>query len=157
MCARREHPLREPEASSCCRVFPLSTFLFKDYLEKSLEETKELIRGQNSYTYEPKRVYITFNTEEAQRRCLKAVETGARAEPYILPFSWGAPRPACLEDGSSRAFLFSCPPPRPGGTHTGESAHIATRPGRFFHVRSACGCNSTAVLVDQRSWVKGPR
>ncbi len=68
-------------------------FAFKDYLEESLEETRELIRGQNSHTYEPRRVYITFNTEEAQRKCLKAVETGAMGcSSCILSFFWGASR-----------------------------------------------------------------
>eukprot|EP00752_Nemacystus_decipiens_P002303 g2179.t1 len=54
----------------------LGLFATKDYLDKALEETKERIKGQTSHQFEPKRVYITFNTEQAQRKCLKAVETG---------------------------------------------------------------------------------
>lgn len=49
----------------------------KDYLDAALEETSSNIRNlATSQLYEPKRVYITFNTEQAQRKCLKAVETG---------------------------------------------------------------------------------
>ncbi|CAM9629055.1 unnamed protein product [Scytosiphon promiscuus] len=55
----------------------LGLFATKDYLDAALEETGDDIKNlATSQQYEPKRVYITFNTEQAQRKCLKAVETG---------------------------------------------------------------------------------
>lgn len=54
----------------------LGLFATKDYLEKSLKDTNERLKGLSQRHYDPKRVYITFQTEHAQRKCLKAVETG---------------------------------------------------------------------------------
>ncbi|CAM9556424.1 unnamed protein product, partial [Choristocarpus tenellus] len=48
----------------------------QDYLEEQLKETVSLLDGLTNRVYKVKRVYITFNTEGAQRDCLKAVETG---------------------------------------------------------------------------------
>lgn len=54
----------------------LGMFATKDYLETALKDTNERLKGLSQRHYDPKRVYITFQTEQAQRRCLKAVETG---------------------------------------------------------------------------------
>ncbi|CAM9754098.1 unnamed protein product [Scytosiphon promiscuus] len=54
----------------------LGLFATKDYLETALEDTKERLKGLSNRHYDPKRVYITYQTEQAQRKCLKAVETG---------------------------------------------------------------------------------
>ena len=48
----------------------------QDYLEKSLEDTKQRLTGLAKGHYEPLRAYITFDSEQAQRDCLKSVETG---------------------------------------------------------------------------------
>ncbi|CBJ28310.1 conserved unknown protein [Ectocarpus siliculosus] len=53
----------------------LGLFPTKDYLERALKETSERLRGLTQRHYDPKRVYITYQTEQAQRKCLKAVET----------------------------------------------------------------------------------
>ena len=49
----------------------------QDYLEKSLEDTVERLKGLATGHYEALRVYITFDSEQAQRDCLKSVETGS--------------------------------------------------------------------------------
>ncbi|CAM9582421.1 unnamed protein product, partial [Ectocarpus sp. 12 AP-2014] len=54
----------------------LGLFPTRDYLERALKETSERLRGLTQRNYDPKRVYITYQTEQAQRKCLKAVETG---------------------------------------------------------------------------------
>ncbi|CAM9883738.1 unnamed protein product, partial [Ectocarpus fasciculatus] len=54
----------------------LGLFPTKDYLEGALKDTSEMLRGLTQRHYDPKRVYITYQTEQAQRKCLKAVETG---------------------------------------------------------------------------------
>lgn len=54
----------------------LGLFATKDYLERALKDKKERLKGMSHRNFDPKRVYITFQTEQAQRRCLKAVETG---------------------------------------------------------------------------------
>ena len=54
----------------------LGLFPTMDYLETALKDTKERLKGLSQRHYDPKRVYITFNSEQAQRRCLKEVETG---------------------------------------------------------------------------------
>lgn len=54
----------------------LGLFATKDYLETALKDTNERLKGLSQRHYDPKRVYITFQTEEAQRDCLKKVETG---------------------------------------------------------------------------------
>eukprot|EP00752_Nemacystus_decipiens_P004462 g4075.t1 len=54
----------------------LGLFATKDYLETALKDIKERLKGLSQRHFDPKRVYITFQTEQAQRSCLKAVETG---------------------------------------------------------------------------------
>lgn len=51
-------------------------FPMQDYLERSLEEVNRDLAGLTKRSYDIGRVYITFETEQAQRKCLKAVEIG---------------------------------------------------------------------------------
>ena len=81
----------------------LGLFATKDYLETALKDTKERLKGLSQRHYDPKRVYITFQTEQAQRRCLKAVETGE----VSLPAARAAVEAACPVLGVHSAKLVA--------------------------------------------------
>ncbi|CAM9490348.1 unnamed protein product [Pylaiella littoralis] len=76
----------------------LGLFATKDYLEKSLKDTNERLKGLSQRHYDPKRVYITFQTEHAQRKCLKAVETGLWEE-QVAKFRGKVPNPEAVIAG----------------------------------------------------------
>lgn len=64
----------------------LGLFATKDYLETALKDTNERLVGLSHRNFDPKRVYITYQTEQAQRKCLKAVETGRSLQHIIFTF-----------------------------------------------------------------------